>query len=51
VTLLSHLQSTVWTDYISNIIMQLIQFPLQQNWILLKTRKINLNVRQIVQSN
>jgi len=49
VTSLSPLQSSAWTDHIGDIIMQLIQFPLQQHWLFLTTRVRNVNQHHLVQ--
>jgi len=41
---------SAWTDYSSDIIMQLIQFPLQQHWLFLRTWGRNVNLHHLVQS-
>ena len=41
---------SAWTDYSGDIIMQLIQLPLQQHWFFLMTWGRNVNLHHLVQS-
>jgi len=44
------IQSLVWYDYVGDIIMQVIYFPLQQHWIFLPTWARNVILYRVMQS-